>query len=733
MIAGRTHELAERDRVIWEMKQSTSWRVTAPLRAVGTLARLGKRKFRSALRLAYHRLPVPITWKQAIRTRLFGGPTLPLPAATTVPEVMPSIVPKFVPPLRGPQERADVFVWGIIDWHFRIQRPQHMARGMARRGHRTYYFSNHFVDDEAAGFRIEPLSEDGLLHVVYLNVAGAPSIYSAAASPETTAKLRASLAAFLVQASPKSIVSIVQHPFWVPFADALPNRHLVYDMMDHHEGFGDGAPDILELEERILCEADQVIVTSDFLENIARKKNRSVRMIRNACEYEHFAEHPGEVFVDPKGRRIIGYYGAIAHWFDVDLVEKVALAFPDDLVLLVGADSAGVQARLSHCPNVEFTGEVTYSSLPFYLYAFDVCLLLFKIIPLTLATNPVKVYEYLSAGKHVIGVDLPEMAQFGDLVHIGRNEEEVMTLIRSSLENPPTDAEVAARRAFASSQTWDDRAQALSTSIERYAAPLVSIIVVCYNKLELTDACLRSLEKNTHYKNFEIIVVDNNSRDATPEYLTEWAKRGDNRRIILNSDNRGFAAANNQGLRIARGEYLVLLNNDTYVTPGWLGTLVRHLQRKDSVGLVGPVTNNIGNEAKIEIAYDSMEEMEYASRLYTTRHMGLTMEVYTAAFFCVAFSRDMYERVGDLDEIFGIGMFEDDDYCRRIQKLGFVIACAEDVFIHHHHSASFNLLAIEKRMKLFEENKRKYEGKWGAWIPHQHRPVSDGHRERHSA
>ena len=179
--------------------------------------------------------------------------------------------------------------------------------------------------------------------------------------------------------------------------------------------------------------------------------------------------------------------------------------------------------------------------------------------------------------------------------------------------------------------------------------------------------------------------------------------------------------SNNQGLRIARGEYLVLLNNDTYVTSGWLGSLVRHLQRNASMGIVGPVTNNIGNESRIDISYGSMDEMEIAARRYTASHMGETITLYTAAFFCVAFTREIYEKVGELDEAFGIGMFEDDDYCRRVQQLGYTVACAEDVFIHHHHSASFNLMGVERRMKLFNENRALYESKWGPWVPHTYR------------
>ena len=90
-------------------------------------------------------------------------------------------------------------------------------------------------------------------------------------------------------------------------------------------------------------------------------------------------------------------------------MRDVARAYPDCLVLLVGNDTASVGARLADEPNVVLTGEVPYDRLPYYLHAFDLAMLPFKVMPLTLATNPVKVYEYLGAGKPVVSVDLPEM------------------------------------------------------------------------------------------------------------------------------------------------------------------------------------------------------------------------------------------------------------------------------------------------------------------------------------
>jgi GT2 family glycosyltransferase len=242
-----------------------------------------------------------------------------------------------------------------------------------------------------------------------------------------------------------------------------------------------------------------------------------------------------------------------------------------------------------------------------------------------------------------------------------------------------------------------------------------------YLNLAFTQACLRSLDIYSDYANLETIVVDNASSDETAAYLGEWVKAGSQRKIILNTENRGFAAANNQGLAVASGEYLVLLNNDTYVTPGWIATLLAHLQRSTTLGLVGPVTNNIGNEARIDIHYATMEEMVEAAANYTFRHAGQQTPLRTAAFFCVMLRRAVYEQVGPLDEAFGLGFFEDDDYCRRVERAGWDIACAEDVFIHHHLSASFNQLKQDTRQELFVKNKALYESKWGAWVPHKYR------------
>ncbi len=617
-------------------------------------------------------------------------------------------------------DSPDYFVWGVIDWHFRHQRPQQLALALAEAGRRVFYVSPKLIDDGRPGFAVEAIDPEGRIFQVNLFAGGASSIYTSAPSPETVSQIRQSIGE--VRTGRTAWIRLARdHPFWYDIARVVPNSRLVYDCMDHHEGFGNNDYALLCLERELIAEADVTITTSSWLENAVAPHARKVEILRNACDFEHFSKVPGVVTVTRMGP-VIGYYGAIAEWFDLDLVELVANSHPECSVVLIGADTVNAKSRLGKLPNVTFTGEVPYGLLPQYLHGFDVCLLPFKIIPLTLATNPVKAYEYLSAGKPVVAVDLPEMSQFDGLIRVAEDSEGFVKAVREAVEARESDAIAQRRRAFARSQTWVHRAESLRGYSEDITSdPRVSVVVVTYNNLELTKACLASIDAHSYYGNLEVIVVDNASSDGTREYLAEWVSGASDRKIIANEQNKGFAAANNQGLATATGDYLVLLNNDTFVTPGWIRTLARHLERNRTIGLIGPVTNNIGNEAKIDISYGNMDEMLTESAKYTRRHIGQLYPLRTAAFFCVMMPRAVYESVGGLDESFGRGFFEDDDYCRRIEQVGLRIVCAEDVFVHHHLSASFSKIKQQERDDLFCANKAIYEAKWGRWLAHSYR------------
>ena len=251
-------------------------------------------------------------------------------------------------------------------------------------------------------------------------------------------------------------------------------------------------------------------------------------------------------------------------------------------------------------------------------------------------------------------------------------------------------------------------------------SPRSSIAVVSYNNLAITRLCLESLL--AHTDDCEIIVVDNASTDRTPAYLRELAAHNPRLRVIFNPTNAGFASANNQAFATARGEYLVLLNNDTIVAPGWLPRLLAHLDG-DRVGAVGPVTNRIGNEAELDVGIETYGDFLRIAANRAEECAGKSFEIRTLTMFCLALRRDTYERVGPLDEGFGIGMLEDDDYSMRLHQAGLRLVCADDVFVYHHSQASFGDLVCNGRYNaLLEQNKARFKTKWGIpWQPYERR------------
>jgi GT2 family glycosyltransferase len=262
------------------------------------------------------------------------------------------------------------------------------------------------------------------------------------------------------------------------------------------------------------------------------------------------------------------------------------------------------------------------------------------------------------------------------------------------------------------------------------AAGSASIVVVTHGGLPFTRLCLESVLAHTGGRDFELIVVDNGSDDGTPDYLAKLAGRDARVRILLNGRNLGFAPACNLGLGIAGGENLVLLNNDTMVPPGWLGGLLPHLENP-GVGLVGPVTNRIGNEAEVPTDYRTWGEFLDLAGRRAEEHRGEWLEVRTPAMFCLAMRRQTYLRLGPLDERYEVGLLEDDDYSDRARQAGYQLRCVEDVLVHHFGEASFGrLVPGGEYARILAANRQRYAEKWGrGWEPYGRRPDPRYERE----
>ena len=612
----------------------------------------------------------------------------------------------------------DILVCPVIDWHFRIQRPQQLARQLAARGHRIVYLTTTFGAENSSGFRVLESPAPNVVLVELALPGSHPNIYRDPMSGRERSSLAESIGRLRNAMQLDNLVAIVDLPFWRPLVESVPGCLMVYDCMDYHAGFSTNSPTMIEEEARLLVQADLVITTSAGLSEIVGETAPNV-LIRNAGEIDYFSKAPATPAYSA-GRPVAGYLGAIADWFDIDLVTAAAERYPDWDFVLVGSTEHCDVTQARKLANVKLIGEVPYEEAAAWVHSFDVAMIPFRLTELTRCTNPVKVYEYLAAGKPVVATALPEMQLMGEVSYVADGGDAFIDLLGAAMAERDDAALAAGRREWAAAHDWKNRAVRLEEAV-RGSFPKISVIVLTYNNLEFTRACLHSLEVNTAYPDWELVLVDNASTDGSREFLADYASGHARAKLIQNDENLGFAAGNNRGLEASEGEYLVILNNDTYVTPGWLTDLVRHLRRDAGLGLVGAVTNNIGNEAKIDIHYADMADMEKAALAYTSSHPRETLAVNVVAFFCAAMPRAVFEEVGGLDERFGLGFFEDDDYCKRLQEAGYRIAIAEDVFVHHHLSASFDALDRKRREALFERNKALYEEKWGSWTPHRYR------------
>jgi GT2 family glycosyltransferase/glycosyltransferase involved in cell wall biosynthesis len=616
----------------------------------------------------------------------------------------------------GSPRGYDVVCLPVIVWNSRFQRPQQLMSQLADRGHRVFYASLRF--NRGRQVRLASLRPNVFEWI--LPTRRGIDMQRELPNDRDIARMIAGIERFRAAGCMTAAVVVVQSAFWTALAERLREQFgwpIVYDCMDDHAGFSTNRTPIVDMEEQTVGTADLVVVTADLLAEKVKSRAKRMTVVRNACDYKHFASDEGRA-KNTAGRAsggapIIGFYGAIAEWFDADLVADLAEIRPEWRFELIGGTQTGDVSRLEKLPNVALLGEKPYAELPRLTAAWDCFLIPFRRIPLTEATNPVKAYEMLAAGKPVVAVDLPElrpMAREG-LLTIADDAKGFSAAVERALADDSNEKRER-RRAFAAQNTWSDRCDAFDAAVRKLFAP-VSIIIVTYNNLGLTQMCLQSVFERTDYPNYEVIAVDNASHDGTPEWLEAEALREPRLRVVCNAENRGFAGANNQGLQMARGEFFCLLNNDTVVTGGWLSTLLGHLREIPGVGIVGPVSNMVGNEAKIPVGYSDIADMPRWAAAYCRRHAGETFPLMMLGFFCVVMRLEVYEKVGPMDEQFGVGYFEDTDYCYRIRAAGYSLRCARDAFVHHWQGASFRLLG-EKGRSIYRQNQQLFETKWGA-------------------
>lgn len=249
--------------------------------------------------------------------------------------------------------------------------------------------------------------------------------------------------------------------------------------------------------------------------------------------------------------------------------------------------------------------------------------------------------------------------------------------------------------------------------------PLISILIPNKDHIDDLQKCLDSIREKSTYQNWEMIVIENNSTEqATFDYYAEIQK--DSRiRVVTWTDEFNYSAINNFGAKSAKGEYVLLLNNDVeIITPDWMEQMLMFAQR-DDVGAVGAmlyypddtvqhagVILGIGGVAGHAHKYFPRNSYGYMSRMTIAQNYSCV----TAA--CVLISRSVWDEVEGLDETFKVA-FNDVDLCMRIRKAGYLVVWTPYAELYHYESKSRGIEDTPEKQKRFQGEVLRFQDRWG--------------------
>ena len=249
--------------------------------------------------------------------------------------------------------------------------------------------------------------------------------------------------------------------------------------------------------------------------------------------------------------------------------------------------------------------------------------------------------------------------------------------------------------------------------IRAHEFPSCSIIIPVFNRAAFTRACLLAIERSVPADQFphEVIVVDNGSTDETPQVLSAWSRSRAHARVASIGQNLGFARACNEGARLARGQYLVFLNNDTLPTPGWLQKMLRLAETEAQVGIVGSkLLFPNGRIQHIGVAFDQNKNPRHIYRGFSSNipPAGISREYQAVTGACLLVTKKLYQAVDGMDESYQ-NSYEETDLCMKVRARGYrVMVCADSVVYHFESMTEGRRAADFRNSALF---KARWENK----------------------
>jgi len=253
---------------------------------------------------------------------------------------------------------------------------------------------------------------------------------------------------------------------------------------------------------------------------------------------------------------------------------------------------------------------------------------------------------------------------------------------------------------------------------------LVDIVVPVYNAIDDTKRCIDSLLLNRDGFDGKLIIVNDSSDEDTTRLLESYSLSENSIEYIFHKQNLGYTKAANAGLKQSSGDFVILLNSDTVVPPGWIQSIVRCFQSCNRIGIVGPL-GNAATWQNVPFLLDANNQFAINQLPIgmTIKNMadllsGVSRQIYPRVpfvnGFCFAVSRGLINKIGYLDDkTFPIGYGEENDYCIRARQSGYELAIADDCYVYHAKSKSFG---AERKKVLGKQGREQLKAKHGEGI-----------------
>lgn len=241
----------------------------------------------------------------------------------------------------------------------------------------------------------------------------------------------------------------------------------------------------------------------------------------------------------------------------------------------------------------------------------------------------------------------------------------------------------------------------------------LSIIIPVFNNHEMTTECIHAIRQTV--QEAEIVLVDNGSTPAYEKPYVGFLGL----QLIRNEENKGFPAAVNQGIAVATGDIIVLLNNDVIVTPGWAEKLTAPLTDPTlQYSIVGPVTNYAAGLQAVQIeTYENEQELAKCADAWAEHWQDAIEDVNFVIGFCMAFPKALWEELGPFDESLWPCSGEEVDFCFRAREAGHRIGIVKGCYVHHDGSQTFKAMEADGTLNYrdaCEASDKHLAAKWGA-------------------